>query len=125
MIRRLIPWSPAAFWAAFLFFLSSRTWDRAAAVVPIDDKVVHLLLYAVLGGALALGRRLTPDPPAVWRLLIIGLLYALSDEVHQLFVPGRTSDPLDLLADGVGLVLGCAGVHLLMAGRPALSNAST
>lgn len=124
MIRRFAPWSPAALWAAFLFYLSSRTWDRGMVGFPIDDTVVHVLLYAVLGGALALGRRLAPVPPPARRLLILGLLYALSDEVHQLFVAGRSFDPADLLADAAGLVLGFGGVHW-MTGRRDLSRAST
>jgi VanZ family protein len=33
-------------------------------------------------------------------------LYGLSDEVHQYFVPFRTADPLDLLADALGGALG-------------------
>ena len=33
-------------------------------------------------------------------------LYGLSDEIHQLFVPLRQGDPLDLVADSVGAALG-------------------
>ena len=33
----------------------------------------------------------------------ISLLYAISDEYHQSFVPGRVSDPLDVLADAAGI----------------------
>ncbi|MBP8105542.1 MAG: VanZ family protein, partial [Nitrospira sp.] len=32
--------------------------------------------------------------------------YGLSDEIHQLFVPLRQGDPLDLVADSVGAALG-------------------
>lgn len=106
MIRHLLAWSPAALWAAALFYLSSLSLESGAPFVEIDDKLAHLLLYTVFGGALALGHRLSPNPPSHWRLFIIGLLYAVSDELHQHWVPGRTPDPVDLAADVAGLLLG-------------------
>ena len=42
---------------------------------------------------------------AAWTALA-GLLYALSDEIHQLFVPGRSFQLQDLLVDAAGLLLG-------------------
>jgi hypothetical protein len=111
VIRRLTPWIPAILWAGVLFFLSSRSWGDAPSRIPVDDSVVHLGLYFVFGVLLALGRRLAVDPPSLARVFIIGLLYALSDEVHQLFVPGRTFDPMDLLADGLGVLIGLGTVH--------------
>jgi VanZ family protein len=111
LIRRLTPWIPAALWAGVLFFLSSRSWGDAPSRIPVDDSVVHFGLYFVFGVLLALGRRLAVEPPSFFRVFIIGLLYALSDEVHQLFVPGRTFDPMDLLADGLGVLIGLGTVH--------------
>ncbi|MBU4129066.1 VanZ family protein, partial [bacterium] len=32
------------------------------------------------------------------------ILYALSDEIHQFFVPGREFDLWDLVADSLGIV---------------------
>ena len=33
-------------------------------------------------------------------------LYGISDEIHQIFVPGRTADPIDWLVDTCGAALG-------------------
>ncbi len=46
--------------------------------------------------------------PALGRsALIVGALitfgYAISDEFHQSFVPGRDSDPVDVLVDTIGI----------------------
>jgi len=38
--------------------------------------------------------------------LIIGIIYGLSDELHQGFVPGRQKDVFDFLADLLGVLLG-------------------
>ena len=112
MIQRIAHWIPAALWAGVLFFLSSRSWGDAASRIPVDDSIVHFLLYFVFGVLLALGRRFAVSPPSLLRVFIIGLLYALSDEVHQLFVPGRTFEPADILADGLGLLIGIGAAHL-------------
>ena len=116
MIRILLAWGPATLWAAVLFYLSSRTWPDGPSVLPVNDKVVHGVLYAILGVALALTRRGDTKPPRHRTLVGLGFLYALSDEYHQSFVPGRTPDPLDWLADAAGLVVGyTSGVRLLTA----------
>ncbi|MBR1717837.1 MAG: VanZ family protein [Bacilli bacterium] len=40
----------------------------------------------------------------IW-CFIISMLYAISDETHQLFVPGRAFELLDLFLDLVGIVI--------------------
>lgn len=42
--------------------------------------------------------------------LLISILYGISDEIHQMFVPMRTPDMMDLLADGIGAGLFLIGV---------------
>ncbi|MEK7139415.1 MAG: VanZ family protein [Patescibacteria group bacterium] len=67
-----------------------------------QDKAVHLTVFAALAGFF-----LAAKPR--WRLLIIGLLigYAIDSEIiQQLFVPGRTFQLTDLLADAVGILAG-------------------
>jgi VanZ family protein len=99
-------WGPAAVWAAVLFFLSAVP-DVPASALPVNDKVAHLGLYTVLGAALAWGRRRAGGgPPPHIALMILGVLYGMSDELHQAFVPGRDSSALDFLADTVGVLLG-------------------
>ncbi|MBN1138713.1 MAG: VanZ family protein [Anaerolineae bacterium] len=71
------------------------------------SSAAHLLLFAVLAilWARALGRNRRS-----WLVaLALTFLYALSDELHQSFVPGRHADPLDLASDALGAVLGLGG----------------
>jgi VanZ family protein len=72
----------------------------------------HFAAYAGLGilatRALSGGfRRIT------WAVIVgaivISTLYGWSDEYHQRFVPGRTYDLLDLLADSAGATAGALG----------------
>lgn len=74
------------------------------------DKVAHLLVYAGLGalcfrGLRRGGGRLGPDA-AVGIAVLLTLAYGISDEAHQLYVPNRSTDVLDLAADVLGGLLG-------------------
>lgn len=99
MFRR---WGPALAQAGLIFTLSAQPADAYPEVrVPGADKIVHFGLYAPLGAALchALGGR-------AGLAAVAGAVYGATDELHQAFVPGRSPDPLDVLADALGAVAG-------------------
>ncbi len=93
-------------WMGVIFTLS----HQPTLPYPKDvDAVVistlgHLSVYAVLGALVwwALGG-IGVDG---WRRAVLAIavaaLYGVTDEWHQSFVPGRTPDPRDLLADTTG-----------------------
>lgn len=75
-----------------------------------QDKVYHMVAYGILGWLMArsaVGRR-----PATSRLFWIsvglGTLYGVTDELHQILVPGRFCDFFDGLADALGVLVGHA-----------------
>jgi VanZ family protein len=100
--RILTVWLPVVAWAALIFVLSAQpdlttglgTWDT------ILRKLAHVVEYVILGALLV--RALTAPVPA----LAAGIAYAISDELHQAFVPGRYASALDVAIDSVGVVLG-------------------
>ncbi|MCE5200141.1 MAG: VanZ family protein [Armatimonadota bacterium] len=101
----LYHWGPAVLWMGFIFFLSSQsTLPEIPGVGSIDwgDKIEHAITYAILGVLIwrALGKR--SKRRLVVLTILMGTVYGLSDEVHQLFVPGRSFDLLDLTADALG-----------------------
>ena len=76
----------------------------------IVRKTAHFLEYFALGTLLA-GVAATYDKNFVIKFVaaqIVGVLYAVSDEVHQYFVPGRACRFLDVCIDSVGCM--CAVV---------------
>jgi VanZ family protein len=96
---------PALLWAAVIFALSSQS-SLPGPPFPIvgADKIAHAGEYAVLVLLLLTadrGRR-------PWFWVAAAILYAVSDELHQLLVPYREADLLDLLADSAGAVLAAA-----------------
>lgn len=82
----------------------TRWWKN----IPQFDKLVHFGFYSVM--AALLWRATMPErggvlPPVRKPMLFVFLvpaLIGLIDELHQLFVPGRWCDPLDLAANWVG-----------------------
>jgi len=76
-----------------------------------SDKLIHVAEYVPVG-VLALrwwvgGARSRRGSAAGLALVVVlGALFALSDEAHQMFVPGRTADGLDVLADTLGVAIG-------------------
>ena len=78
----------------------------------ISDKSGHSIGYAMLAGvflrALAGGRLRGVTWKRGLLAIVLATLYGVSDEFHQLFVPGRSADPYDVLADCVGATIGMA-----------------
>ena len=106
-------WGPAAAWATVLFLLSAWPDPIAPVWLAVNDKLVHLGLYSVMGGALAVGwLRSRPSPPH-WLMMAVGALYGATDEWHQIMVPGRFPSWSDWIADLVGVVLGYLVVILV------------
>ena len=102
---RVNRWLPVLLWMGFIFFLSSQPHLPRYPDHIIDfllKKVAHLFEYALLAILL---HRAVGDESGRWALLIGGL-YALSDELHQSFVPGRNAALLDLAFDVLGVIFG-------------------
>ena len=81
------------------------------------DKVLHALVYAVLGSICYLAVRATWSARPLRIVLgctALAIAYGLSDEFHQSFVPGRSPDLHDVVADGVGGFLGSSIAALLV-----------
>lgn len=110
MTEAVRAWGPAAAWAALLFLLSSLPEVPGASRLPVNDKVAHVLLFSILGLALAWTRSAPPGRLRRSPGLLVGLgaIYGASDELHQALVPGRTPSLLDWGADIVGVTLGYA-----------------
>jgi VanZ family protein len=95
-------WVPVIACATLIFVLSGipslstglGTWDL------VLRKLAHVSIYALLGALLlrALGDSLAS--------ITVAVAYAVSDEVHQHFVPGRSGAPIDVAFDALGVVAG-------------------
>jgi VanZ family protein len=99
-------WLPVVVWMGLIFYLSAQP-DlprlEAGWVGELIGVGAHAFVFGVLGVLWA--RVLGTRPHALPLAFLLTMLYALTDEFHQSFVPGRHADPLDLLYDAVGAAL--------------------
>lgn len=75
-------------------------------IQKIVRKNAHYFLYMVGGVVLSVFFCTNLRKNTTMYSLITGVLYAISDEFHQLFVPGRTSTYKDVLIDSLGVITG-------------------
>jgi thioredoxin reductase (NADPH) len=108
-------------YGAGVYYLSSQSFPPVAGRLP--DFIVHPLEYlgltllvvrALNGGLLSPISRLTH-----FTAIALTVIYAISDEIHQLHVPRRTASVKDVLSDSLGVVLavGLAEVLQRLRGR--------
>ena len=111
-----------------IFWLSSRsTLPRPPGASPSLVSVLgHLGAYAILALLLAWAL-LAADRRPPWTLAIawvIAVLYGVTDEIHQSFVPNRHPDLFDVLTDATGAALALAAIWRLV-GRSRPRHAET
>lgn len=92
-----------------IFLLSHQPGDSLhLPTFPGADKLAHMLAYATLAVTVLwfLGKRGAGrlKSTALWTVLFC-LLFGLSDEFHQSFIPYRSVSGLDIVADTAGAAL--------------------
>ena len=148
MIQRLRYWGPLVLWMGLIFWASAdaASGHRGARLLGpllrwclpeaspkrIDEilfglrKVAHVTEYAVLAwlaqrqllaldAAATASRRMIRSALLAWAFCVV---YAISDEWHQTFVPTRVGTPMDVLIDSAGAALGLAVAALWRRLRP-------
>ena len=109
-VRRAWQWGPVVAYMALIFYLSAQSYPPVPNEIP--DWILHGLEY--FGFSVLVFRAVSGGLPAavtrarVATSMAIVSAYAISDEVHQLFVPYRTADLRDVRSDLVGASLALA-----------------
>ncbi len=105
---------------AAIFFLSSQPGAALPNLGSLDfvlKKAGHVIGYGLL--ALMCWRGFGFSPRRIWHAWCIAVLYAVTDEFHQAFVPGRHSSVVDVfLFDGMGAAAGLWIARLVRSRRP-------
>ena len=106
----LFYWFPVLFYCGIIFTLSSFSFDLKTVESLHVDKIVHLIEYFLLGVLASRAFNNSFPRVAVFKyyflIILFCSLYGLSDEIHQLFVPGREFSGADILADVLGASIG-------------------
>ena len=144
MKRNIFSWSLAILWMGLIFYFSHQPAsesselssgitevivDMVNTIAPDKDivlnydnisflirKSAHFGVYLILGLLVSNGLILSKMSRArvMYLAFLICVLYAISDELHQLFIPGRSGQISDVLLDSTG---GLGGILLMSAIR--------
>ena len=96
-------------WAGVIFYLSSQPGADIPPLFFGQDKLLHALVFGILGFFTLGAMKTAADgyrPFQPWLAVILVTVYGVLDEFHQHFVPGRSPDINDVMADAVGGMLG-------------------
>ncbi|MGI6228010.1 MAG: VanZ family protein [Peptococcales bacterium] len=132
MKRKIYPWVLVVLWMALIFYLSHKpatesnelskgitkiiveTVEKVTPDVDIEvgrfnhivRKNAHFFSYLVLGILVTNGLRSSETKRYIGFALLICVLYAISDEIHQIYVPGRSGQIKDVVIDSAGALSG-------------------
>jgi len=117
--KRKFLYLPLGLYWLLIFILTSIPGKSIPKVLGGVDKIKHFGAYFVLAFLLSFALKMQNRFPIVSKYsvlftFLITLFYGLIDEIHQIFIPGRYFDWLDLLADIVGSALGIFLVKLIL-----------
>lgn len=135
-LKRIFSWIAVILWMSLIFFLSHQPGGESSelsegitrgfintikVVIPVLEinehilhgfirKAAHFAAYFVLGFLVinALRRSGIHGFRGWGFALIICVVYAITDEIHQLFIPGRSGEVRDVLIDTAGASIGIA-----------------
>jgi VanZ family protein len=107
-MRRLGLWGPPILYMLLIYRFSSESNPIPVVTSHVQDKVLHTAEYAAL--AMLFARALAGEGfrhgQTCLHALMLAAAYGVLDEFHQWFVPMRTSDVLDWIADVGGAAVG-------------------
>lgn len=92
----------------FFHILEGKTLEQQSAIETVVRKLAHFSIYT-LGGILILLHvnlykiKVNKKVIITW---LLGTTYAITDEIHQLFVPGRSGEIRDVCIDSLGVITG-------------------
>ena len=101
------PWTPVIVYMAAIFYASSLS---EPPIPSGTDEPLHGLAYLGLAGVIlravvgGLPQRI--DLRSATVAVLVAVAYAVTDEAHQMFVPGRSAETYDLVADAGGATAG-------------------
>jgi len=108
--EQFVRWKlPAILYGLFILFLTSYpTLETPSLGVDWQDKIYHFGAYLVFGFLMARAfteNRLNGRRQLFFKSFLFATLFAIFDEIHQLFIPGRSGEVLDACADIGGVLL--------------------
>ncbi len=99
-------WVITIFIVIIIFYVSSLTFPPGAPSFGWETIAYHFYAFLFLAAFLliSLTRGKIENKKFIFIAIIIAMVYGVSDEIHQLFVPGRACSFSDFLIDSAGIL---------------------
>ena len=132
MTSKIIRYTPSVIWMGVIFYLSHQPGTESANtsnqvleiifnILPLSTehelflhtvirKLAHFSAYAILSLLIFLAYR---GKNALLFTMMICFIFAISDEVHQLFIPGRSGEVRDVLIDMSGVMFSLMIIYFI------------
>lgn len=113
--RPAVAWGLFLIWAGAIWYGSTLSLGAESPFRIFGvDKLGHAVEFGLLGVLVANALLTLPrfsvsdegENRVLWSAVAIVGVWGLVDEIHQLWVPGRNTDPFDLVADVLGATIG-------------------
>jgi VanZ family protein len=111
-------WLPPLAWAGVILLGTSLPQDAVPVSTTGIDKILHFTIYSVF--AFLLTRQISEDTTrwrAVAGAIVVAAAFGVVDEWHQGFIPGRSPELADWIADATGAAFGAVACALLLLSR--------
>ncbi len=132
---KIAAWTLVGAWMGLIFYLSHQPADESSElsagimqtvlgvlgpIIPFAEetfhtiirKTAHVAAYAVLGFLSIHAFTVSGMKKSAFYALLLSIFYAVTDEVHQLFIPGRSGEVSDVLLDTAGALIGI-GLYII------------
>ncbi len=93
--------------AGIIFYMSSQIFEQGIGSGGIGFKALayHLIAFFSLAFFLSVSLVRGEHKKFISIAIILSILYGISDEIHQFFVPGRVSSIYDIFLNSFGIIL--------------------
>ena len=118
---KMTRWTITVAYAAGIFYISMIPVG-SEVLFPYSDKIFHFVIYAGFAILVVWSLRVTslrPWPHVPMLAAAVAIAYGAVNELHQLYIPQRSAELLDLVANALGAT---AGVIVAMAAARALER---
>jgi len=105
--HKMVSWMITIFIAIIIFYVSSLTFTPSILRgFPWKSVAYHFYAFFFLSAFLlvSLMQGKPKNKNLIYLVFIIAIIYAISDEFHQLFVPSRAFAVSDILTDSAGIL---------------------
>lgn len=112
---RVPRWLPPLLWAGVIVFATSVPASALPRRIGGYDKAIHFTMYAVLAALVTravLGGSVRARLLALVLVIVGTVAFGAVDEWHQRFIPGRSTELGDWIADSAGAIVATAFMAL-------------